>query len=58
MFTAEELKGVPEDVLSGYTKSEHDGKELYEVTFKGPDITPIVCCKHALQRTSITQILY
>lgn len=38
-FTLEELKGVPEDVLSGYTKTD-DGK--YTVTFKTPDIFPLV----------------
>lgn len=41
-MTAEELKGVPEDVLSGYTKKTEDGKELLEVTFKTPDIFPVV----------------
>lgn len=42
-MTAEELKGVPEDVISGYTKKTEDGKELLEVTFKTPDIFPVVC---------------
>lgn len=41
-FTHEELKGVPEDVVSGYTKQDKDGKELYDVTFKTPDIFPLV----------------
>lgn len=41
-FSLEELKGVPEDVVSGYTKREEDGKTLYEVTFKTPDIFPLV----------------
>ena len=41
-FTLEELKGVPEDVVSGYTKREEDGKTLYDVTFKTPDIFPLV----------------
>ncbi|KAF9046329.1 hypothetical protein BJ165DRAFT_1345534 [Panaeolus papilionaceus] len=40
-FTAEELKGVPADVISGYTKRTEDGKELYEATFKTPDIFPL-----------------
>lgn len=43
-FTAEELKGVPEDVVSGYIKRTDDsGKEVYDVTYKTPDIFPIVC---------------
>ncbi|KAJ7644086.1 metallopeptidase MepB [Roridomyces roridus] len=37
-FTREELDGVPEDVISGYKKTE-DGK--YHSTFKTPDIFPI-----------------
>lgn len=41
-FTLEQLKGVPEDVVSGYTKREEDGKTLYDVTFKTPDIFPLV----------------
>jgi hypothetical protein len=42
-FTLEELKGVPEDVISGYAKHTQDGKELYDVTHKTPDIFPVVC---------------
>ena len=42
-FTLEELKGVPEDVISGYAKRTVDGKELYDVTHKTPDIFPLVC---------------
>jgi hypothetical protein len=42
-FTLEELKGVPEDVISGYGKRTVDGKELYDVTHKTPDIFPLVC---------------
>ena len=42
-FTLEELKGVPADVISGYTKRTKDGKEVYDVTFKTPDIFPLVC---------------
>lgn len=42
-FTLEELKGVPNDVVSGYTKrTTEDGKEVYDVTYKTPDIFPIV----------------
>ncbi|KAH7913358.1 hypothetical protein BJ138DRAFT_1002435 [Hygrophoropsis aurantiaca] len=40
-FTLEELDGVPADVISGYTKRSEDSKELYDVTFKTPDIFPI-----------------
>ncbi|KXN88219.1 Thimet oligopeptidase [Leucoagaricus sp. SymC.cos] len=40
-FTLEELKGVPNDVVSGYTKRTEDGKEVYDATFKTPDIFPI-----------------
>ncbi|KAJ3555465.1 hypothetical protein NM688_g2565 [Phlebia brevispora] len=40
-FTAEELKGVPADVVSGYIKRTEDGKEVYDVTYKTPDIFPI-----------------
>jgi hypothetical protein len=43
-FTAEELKGVPKDVVSGYTKrTTEDGKEVSDATYKTPDIFPIVC---------------
>ncbi|KAG6917456.1 hypothetical protein DXG01_002433 [Tephrocybe rancida] len=40
-FTEEELKGVPKDVISGYTKRTEDGKEVYDVTYKTPDIFPV-----------------
>ncbi|KAG8907513.1 hypothetical protein FRB99_003886 [Tulasnella sp. 403] len=42
-FTLEELKGVPEDVISGYTKSPGVGgaSDTYAVTFKTPDIFPL-----------------
>ncbi|KAF5338907.1 hypothetical protein D9611_008754 [Ephemerocybe angulata] len=40
-FTEEELKGVPADVISGYTKRTEDGKTVYDVTYKTPDIFPI-----------------
>ena len=42
-FTLEELKGVPKDVISGYARRTEDGKELYNVTHKTPDIFPVVC---------------
>ncbi|CCM01864.1 uncharacterized protein FIBRA_03935 [Fibroporia radiculosa] len=40
-FSLDELKGVPADVVSGYTKRTEEGKELYVVTMKLPDIFPI-----------------
>ncbi len=41
-FTKEELNGIPEDVISGYTKRTEGDKEVYDVTFKTPDIFPVV----------------
>ena len=43
-FTLSELEGVPKDVLSGYKKipASGDTPELYEITFKTPDIMPVV----------------
>ncbi|KAF8650117.1 hypothetical protein AX16_005354 [Volvariella volvacea WC 439] len=40
-FTAEELSGVPQDVISGYTKRIEGGKTVYDVTYKTPDIFPV-----------------
>lgn len=40
-FTEEELKGVPKDVISGYTKRVEDDREVFDVTFKTPDIFPV-----------------
>ncbi|KAJ7780594.1 metallopeptidase MepB [Mycena maculata] len=40
-FTKEELDGVPADVISGYTKRTEGSTELYDVTFKTPDIFPV-----------------
>ncbi|KAJ7505372.1 metallopeptidase MepB [Mycena galericulata] len=40
-FTKEELDGVPADVISGYAKRTEGSKELYDVTFKTPDIFPV-----------------
>ncbi|KAJ7366807.1 metallopeptidase MepB [Mycena albidolilacea] len=40
-FTKEELDGVPADVISGYAKRTEGSVELYDVTFKTPDIFPI-----------------
>jgi hypothetical protein len=43
-FTLEELEGVPSDVVSGYAKRVQDSADVYDVTFKTPDIFPIVSC--------------
>ncbi|KAJ7134561.1 hypothetical protein C8R44DRAFT_770807 [Mycena epipterygia] len=40
-FTKDELDGVPADVISGYTKRTEGSTELYDVTYKTPDIFPI-----------------
>ncbi|KAJ7935586.1 metallopeptidase MepB [Mycena leptocephala] len=40
-FTKEELDGVPADVISGYTKRTEGSTEVYDVTYKTPDIFPI-----------------
>ncbi|EPT05216.1 Metalloprotease [Fomitopsis schrenkii] len=40
-FTLEDLKGMPADIISGYTKRTDGGKEVYDVTMKTPDIFPI-----------------
>ncbi|KAI0059531.1 metallopeptidase MepB [Artomyces pyxidatus] len=40
-FTLDQLKGVPADVVSGFTKRTEGDKELYDVTHKTPDIFPV-----------------
>ncbi|KAJ7095922.1 metallopeptidase MepB [Mycena belliarum] len=40
-FTKDELEGVPADVISGYTKRTEGSTEVYDVTYKTPDIFPI-----------------
>ncbi|KAF8225878.1 metallopeptidase MepB [Tricholoma matsutake] len=40
-FTEDELKGVPKDVISGYTKRTEGSKDVYDVTYKTPDIFPV-----------------
>lgn len=47
LFTKEELEGVPEDIVSGYTTVEEDGVTKYKVTHKTPDIVPVF--KYAAQ---------
>lgn len=51
-FTREELDGVPEDVISGYAQRTEGDKALYDVTFKTPDIWPVVSSTFP-SRTSI-----
>lgn len=41
-FTLEELDGVPADVVKGYKKRSEGDIEVYDVTFRIPDIFPIV----------------
>ncbi|KAG6380345.1 hypothetical protein JVT61DRAFT_8456 [Boletus reticuloceps] len=40
-FTREQLDGVPEDVISGYTQRIKGDKVLYEVTIRTPDVFPL-----------------
>ncbi|KAJ8501920.1 hypothetical protein ONZ51_g322 [Trametes cubensis] len=40
-FTPEELKGVPQEFISGYTKRTEGDKEVYVVTFKMSDFGPV-----------------
>ncbi|KAF8208891.1 metallopeptidase MepB [Mycena galopus ATCC 62051] len=40
-FTKEELDGVPSDVISGYTKRTEGSTEVYDVTYKTPDLFPV-----------------
>lgn len=42
LFTKEELNGVPDDVVSGYTTVEEGGITKYKVTHKTPDIIPLL----------------
>ncbi|KAL0947842.1 hypothetical protein HGRIS_013904 [Hohenbuehelia grisea] len=41
-FTQEQLKGVPKDVVSGYKNRTDGSKHICDVTFKSPDIVPIL----------------
>jgi hypothetical protein len=56
IFTLEELEGVPPDVVSGYTKRTEDSRELYDITFKEPDISPVVSL--ALACATLVHILH
>ncbi|KZT23430.1 metallopeptidase MepB [Neolentinus lepideus HHB14362 ss-1] len=40
-FTLDELKGVPADIVSGYTKRTENSVDVYDVTHKTPDIFPL-----------------
>lgn len=58
-FTLEELKGVPGDIVSGYAMREDGNKVVYDVTFKTPDIIPLVrfySTPLALMADSIVQV--
>ncbi|GAA99855.1 uncharacterized protein L969DRAFT_43352 [Mixia osmundae IAM 14324] len=48
-FTADELKGVPEDVIAGFSKSKDDSSKL-RMTFKTPDYLPVI--KYAQKPTA------
>ena len=48
-FMREELDGVPEDVISGYAQRTEGDKVLYDVTFKTPDIWPLVSSAYPLK---------
>lgn len=50
-FTSEQLKGVPTDVLAGYTKRAEGDQEVYDITFQFQDILPLVC---RLPKTHLT----
>lgn len=41
-FTLEQLQGVPELIVEQYEKFDDDGVEKYKVTFKYPDILPLL----------------
>lgn len=41
-FTVEQLDGVPELVMEQFDKITEDGVELFKVTFKYPDILPVL----------------
>ncbi|EAZ63424.2 saccharolysin (oligopeptidase) [Scheffersomyces stipitis CBS 6054] len=45
LFTTEELAGVPLDVVDQYEKVEEDGVQKHKMTFKYPDLHPVL--KHA-----------
>lgn len=46
LFTEKELNGVPELTLEQYEVVEEDGTKKYKVTFKYPDILPVLKYAH------------
>lgn len=41
-FTLDELEGVPASIIEQFEKATVDGQEKYKVTFKYPDILPVL----------------
>lgn len=42
LFTKEQLEGVPDDVINNFEKVEDDGITKYKMTFKYPDLFPVL----------------
>lgn len=42
LFSEEELEGVPQDVISQFEVVEKDGKKQYKMTYKYPDVLPVL----------------
>jgi saccharolysin len=42
LYTKEQLENVPEDVVNGFEKVEEDGTTTYKMTFKYPDLFPVL----------------
>lgn len=42
LFTKDELDGVPLDVIKGYPEEEDNNVIRHKVTFKTPDIVPLL----------------
>ncbi|KAN0082402.1 hypothetical protein V8E55_008197 [Tylopilus felleus] len=56
-FTREQLYGVPEDVISGYTQRTEGDTVLYEVTFRTPGIFPLFKYANYPKTSKIAEIL-
>ncbi|KAL8710607.1 MAG: hypothetical protein Q9220_004831 [cf. Caloplaca sp. 1 TL-2023] len=53
-FTKEELEGTPEDVISGFTKGEGEDAGKLRMSFKYPDLFPVLkYCKNIEARKQI-----
>ncbi|KAL8949729.1 MAG: hypothetical protein Q9222_004190 [Ikaeria aurantiellina] len=53
-FTREELEGTPEDVISGFEKGEGDNAGKLRMSFKYPDLFPVLkYCKNIEARRQI-----